>query len=66
MTSMKTLSVIQLAVLSTSIGILPSPAASLNDFIIDEALMPGSEFFLAACQKNGIPSFDNPVFVQAS
>jgi hypothetical protein len=63
---MKMLYVIQLVVLSILIGILPAHAVSLNGFILDDALIPENEIFSGGPPKDGIPSLDNPVFVQAS
>jgi Protein of unknown function (DUF3179) len=41
-------------------------AASMNGFVLDDALIPEDEIFFGGPPKDGIPSLDNPEFVNAT
>ncbi|MCC6921712.1 MAG: DUF3179 domain-containing protein [Nitrosomonas sp.] len=47
-------------------GITQSHAATMNGFVLDGALIPENEIFSGGPPKDGIPSLDNPVFVNAA
>ena len=41
-------------------------AATMNGFVLDDALIPEAEIFSGGPQKDGIPSLDHPKFVKAA
>lgn len=49
-----------------SVGIMQSHAATMNGFVLDGALIPEKQIFSGGPPKDGIPSLDNPVFIQAA
>ena len=48
------------------IGGTNATAASMNGFVLDDALIPEDEIFFGGPPKDGIPSLDNPKFVNAA
>jgi uncharacterized protein DUF3179 len=48
------------------IGGTNATAASMNGFVLDDALIPEDEIFFGGPPKDGIPSLDNPNFVNAA
>ncbi len=47
-------------------GIMPTYTGTMNGFVLDGALIPENVIFSGDLPKDGIPSLDNPTFVEVS